>query len=187
MKFSEIEKELLNVANGWNSLKDDKIKVNNYVPIGQKYGVADNVCDGVIKMSNGYATIDRFNYEVKLYGLLVALYTDIEIDSDDFTNLHCDVLISNKFMPWLYKVTNNDAFEFTQVYKTAVIDKVRELNASTPEMDLDKLQKSIEEFKKINPDILKLIDVDGSAIQKIARKMVENDTSNKSTTTNLNN
>lgn len=174
MKFSEIEKELLNVANGWNSLKDDKIKINKYVPMKQKYGIANQVFDDVITVNkSGFATINRMMYDIQLHYLLVALYTDIEVE-EDFSDSDCDFLIKEGFKKWLYKVTS-DAYEFgEQVYKLAVIDKVREMNSSN-DLNVDSIKQIVNEFNRIDPKVVKLAALDASKTNKAIREMVTNE------------
>jgi hypothetical protein len=181
MKFSEIKEKLENGVK-WSDLG---LNLNEYVPIGQKYGVVEQVFDNVIINKNGFYTISRLDYDVNLCALICGLYADIEYENE-FTNVMLDVFLKYKFYSWLRSKT--DCYDFESIYKTAILDEVRRLNARTPDIDLNELQKIVDEFKNINPDTLKLINIDGAnSIKKIAEEMVKNDSSNKSAAINSDN
>lgn len=182
MKFSEVKKMLENGVK-WS---DIGLKINEYVPIGRKYGMVEQVFDNVIINKNSFNTISRLDYDVNLYALFCGLYTDIEYENE-FTNEMLDTFLKYKFDKWLSSQTNGDSFTFENIFKTVILDEVRRLNARTPDIDLMELQKVVEEFKKIDPNVLKLIDADGSSMRKIAEEMVKNDTNNKPTTIDPNN
>ena len=181
MQISEIEKKLENGVK-WS---DIGLKINDYVPVGRKYGIVEQIFDNVIVNKNGFYTISRLDYDVNLCALICGLYTDIEYENE-FTNLMLDVFLKHKFYSWLRAKT--DCYDFEIIYKTTILDEVRRLNARTPDIDLNELQKIIDEFKNINPDILKLVDIDGAnSVRRIAEEMVKNDSNNKSTATNSDN
>jgi hypothetical protein len=181
MKFSEIKEKLENGIK-WS---DIGLKINEYIPIGQKYGIVEQIFDNVIINKNGFYTITRLDYDVNLCALICGLYTDIEYENE-FNNLMLDVFLKYKFYAWLRSKT--DCYDFENIYRVVILDEVRRLNARTPEIDLNELQKVIDDFKNINPDILKLIDIDGAnSVRRIAEEMVKNDSNNKSTAINSNN
>jgi hypothetical protein len=157
MNFTEIEKKLKS-GSTW---KDLKIIKETYIPMGIKYDMAEQgllESNRVIEIKNGFATVNRMNYEINLYALFCYLYTNIEFDLENFTNLDCDILMENKFEVYLNKETNNDTFIFSQIFKNTIMDRVREINASIPKYDIAGMEKLIEEFKNIPQETFKTID-----------------------------
>ena len=174
MTFAELKKKLNECNKGFEEI--DGLKIEAYVPIKKKYGIVPQTFPDVIEIKDGYATINRMMYEVELYHLLVALYTDIQIDGD-FTDESCDILIKNNFKKFLYKKTNNDGYEFESVYKTALYDEVRKLN-SNPQLDIDGFREAIDKLNNLDPQVKEALTALNPDNLNAMREAVDNERNN---------
>lgn len=175
MKFSEIKSKLESGI----KIADCGIQINEYIPIGKKYGIAEQakiIDNNIIKIDNGFATIDRLQYEINLYCALCGLYTNIELEIKDniilFDDKMLDVLMKYKFKSWLISVTKNDAYDFESIFKNSVFDEIRKLNTHTAAGDVSVLQSLIEQLNNVDPRVLKLIDADNTSVNHLASEMV---------------
>lgn len=165
MKFIEVKEKIENGVK-WADLG---LKVNIYVPIGKKYGMAEQVLDDVIVNKDGFYTINRLNYDLALCAIIYELYTDIEHE-DEFTDIMLDVFLQYKFYKWLGAQTNGDCFEFESIMKTVVLDEIRKLNSSPMNFNIEELKTLIE-----NPKVTKILEWTGKEeSKKVTRQMVDN-------------
>jgi hypothetical protein len=173
MRFSDLKTRL--VKNDLSS-----IAVKTYIPIMKKADILPQIAQNVLVSDQGYFMIDRVQYELNLYYLFCILYLDIEFEKDEngidkFTSEDYDALAIYKFKRWLISESQNDAFEFEQLYKNAVLDAVRKANARTPEVDMAQMQGIIDQLNKVDPRIFQLIDADGTKIPQIASEMMKSE------------
>ena len=173
MKFSQLKTKLVN--GNWNTV--DEFEIREYVPVGEKFGIVQQIADNIIKVDKGYAVIDRLQREINLYYLLISLYTNIEFEEVDFTDKDCDFLAMNKFKDYLRKITKNDSHDFERLFSDVLIDEVRRLNSGMS-FDIDGTKDVLDQFKNLDPKTLEILENLNPDKINIAREMVQNESSN---------
>lgn len=166
MQISELKTKVVN--GNWKEVAGLEIK--SYVSLKQKHGMAQQIASQVIQNVDGYAILNRLEYELNLYYLLCVLYTNIEVNNE-FSDEDYDFLASNKFVDYLHKLT--DSFSFEALLKGVVIDEIRRLNASSA-FDIEGLKSVVEKLNNLDPDVMEALKGLNPTTLNMAREMVTN-------------
>jgi hypothetical protein len=164
-------------------VKVDYSPLIRYIPLSSKCKALDELAkelhqeqDGdIIQIEKGYASIDKFNYELFTMSMLAQFYCGIEfddgIDSDDY-----DWLYENKFKLWLRKITEGDSNNFiNNFFNLSVqseIDKINSLGNAIKSvneeglLDITSLGSDFKGLEGIDPENLNVMELVQELIKK---------------------